>query len=146
MPLNCQSLKAQFSLKDKSLTVQDCIEHFSLYEATDLYHRTSKTNHAHVNQVLSACYNCEHKHERGQCRAYGHSCRKCGKANHFKGVCMTKRCLHLVVIPQRKITVEGDLQIKTSQVLIKLTRKKFIKLMKNQVNPKMKRCTMSTVL
>ena len=44
----------------------------------------------HVNQVLRACYNCGRKHERGQCRAYGYSCRKCGKANHYEAVCMTK--------------------------------------------------------
>ena len=77
-------------LKDKTLTVKECIEHFASYEATDLYHKTIKSNHMHVNQVLRACYNCGRKHERGQCRAYGHSCRKCGKANHYEAVCMTK--------------------------------------------------------
>ena len=52
-------------LKDKTLTVKECIEHFASYEATDLYHKTIKSNHMHVNQVLRACYNCGRKHERG---------------------------------------------------------------------------------
>ena len=35
----------------------------------------------------SNCRNCGYQHEKGKCPAYGQSCIKCGKLNHFARVC-----------------------------------------------------------
>ena len=75
------------SLKDKSFTVSDCIEHFASYEATDAYHKTI-VNPTSVSAVYRNCFNCGSKHSKGQCKAFGHVCRNCGRSHHFESVCM----------------------------------------------------------
>ena len=50
-------------LKDKSLTVRYCIEHFASYEATDAYHKTI-VNPTSVSAVYINCFNCGHKHKK----------------------------------------------------------------------------------
>ena len=69
-------------LKDKSLTVKYCIEHFASYEATDAYHKTI-VNPMSVSAVYRNCFNCGSKHSKGQCKAFGHVCRNCGRSHHF---------------------------------------------------------------
>ena len=62
-------------LKDKSLTVRDCIKHFASYEATDAYHKTI-VNPTSVSAVYRNCFTCGSKHSKGQCKEFGHVCRK----------------------------------------------------------------------
>ena len=38
-------------------------------------------------QEREFCHNCRKQHPRRKCPAYGTSCRKCGKANHWQSVC-----------------------------------------------------------
>ena len=38
-------------------------------------------------QESEFCDNCGKQHPRNKCPAYGTSCRKCGKANHWRSVC-----------------------------------------------------------
>jgi len=41
--------------------------------------------------VQSRCGNCGRVHQRGQCFAFGQTCRACGKANHFQRCCRSRR-------------------------------------------------------
>ena len=40
----------------------------------------------------NACRYCEDRHERGNCPAYGKTCSKCNKINHFAAVCLSSQC------------------------------------------------------
>lgn len=45
-------------------------------------HKQTKIN-INGNSNIIDCGRCEQQHARKQCPAYGHTCRKCGKPNHF---------------------------------------------------------------
>ena len=42
-------------------------------------------------QEREFCHNCGKQRPRGKCPAYGTSCRKCGKANHWQSVCRSSK-------------------------------------------------------
>ena len=53
-------------------------------------HKTRHTSTKHANsQSTSTCKYCGRKHEynKTKCPAFGKECRKCGKPNHFEGMC-----------------------------------------------------------
>ena len=89
--------------KSKDLSVKDCIEHFVSFEATDNYHKALNINSSAINSVnnnkrnfddkqniIKNCYCCGKSHQRRNCPAHGHTCRKCGRSNHYESVCRAK--------------------------------------------------------
>jgi len=44
----------------------------------------------HTMDIINNCHSCGSSHRRRHCPAYGKSCNKCGKSNHFAKVCRSK--------------------------------------------------------
>ena len=89
--------------KSKDFSVKNCIEHFVYFEATDNYHKALNINSSAINSVnnnkrnfddkqniIKNCYCCGKSHQRRNCPAHGHTCRKCGRSNHYESVCRAK--------------------------------------------------------
>ena len=84
--------------RDKSLTLAAAIEIARSHEATSKHMKTlagssrnfqedRSINAIRREQEREFCNNCGKQHPRNKCPAYGTSCRKCGKANHWQSVC-----------------------------------------------------------
>ena len=99
---HCQNLK--------DIKLKDVIDHFASFEATDAYHkllsannssgttvnRVQRTHHKHKPSSSSSstnsinCYSCGNNHKNGDCPAYGHICKSCGRRNHYESACRSK--------------------------------------------------------
>ncbi|PAA80925.1 hypothetical protein BOX15_Mlig029604g7 [Macrostomum lignano] len=63
------------------------------YEATLHYAQSGRpetSQHASSRRTISACRYCGKSHPEGRCPAFGKSCSKCGKKNHFSTVCKSR--------------------------------------------------------
>ena len=96
--------------KPKDIKLKDVIDHFASFEATDAYHkllsannssgttvnRVQRTHHKHKPSSSSSstnsinCYSCGNNHKNGDCPAYGHICKSCGRRNHYESACRSK--------------------------------------------------------
>ena len=96
--------------KPKDIKLKDVIDHFASFEATDAYHkllsannssgttvnRVQRTHHKHKPSSSSSstnsinCYSCGNNHKYGDCPAYGHICKSCGRRNHYESTCRSK--------------------------------------------------------
>ena len=83
--------------RDKSLTLAAAIEIARSHEATSKHMKTlagssrnfqkdRSINAIRREQERESCNNCGKQHPRNKCPAYGTSCRKCGKVNHWQSV------------------------------------------------------------
>ena len=95
---NNSDIQKSLISRDKSLTLAVAIEIARSHEATSKHMKTlaggSKSHQEdrsiyaiRKEQEREFCHNCGKQHPRGKCPAYGTSCRKCGKANHWQSVC-----------------------------------------------------------
>lgn len=102
---NSPSLRERL-LREENLTLQKCVQ---ICRATELSRENSKTiegkavEEIHVlthktpkNDKQKADITCKfcgkaHERDKRKCPAYGETCRKCGKANHFAALCKSKR-------------------------------------------------------
>ena len=55
--------------------------------------RSSQPNMGPQRQQYKQCENCGTKHEKKKCPAYGKTCFKCGKQNHYQKLCRAKQCV-----------------------------------------------------
>ena len=94
--------------KPKDIKLKDVIDHFASFEATDAYHKILSANNSsdttdvnrikkthHKNKSSSStnfinCYSCGSNHKYGDCPAYGHICKTCGRRNHLESMCRSK--------------------------------------------------------
>ena len=93
--------------KPKDIKLKDVIDHFASFEATDAYHKLLSANNSsdttdvnrikkthHKNKSSSTnfinCYSCGSNHKYGDCPAYGHICKTCGRRNHLESMCRSK--------------------------------------------------------
>ena len=94
--------------KPKDIKLKDVIDHFASFEATDAYHKLLSANNSsdttdvnrikktqHKNKSSSStnfinCYSCGGNHKYGDCPAYGHLCKTCGRRNHLESMCRSK--------------------------------------------------------
>ena len=80
--------------KSKDFNLKDCLEHFSSFEATDAFHKSlTDSQSGHVNYVKNNRMKCNcygKNHARGQCGAYGHTCKICEKNHHWESMCFSK--------------------------------------------------------
>ena len=94
--------------KPKDIKLKDVIDHFASFEATDAYHKLLSANNSsgttdvnrikkthHKNKYSSFtnfinCYSCGSNHKYGDCPAYGHICKTCGRRNHLESMCRSK--------------------------------------------------------
>ena len=94
--------------KPKDIKLKDVIDHFASFEATDAYHKHLSANNSsdttdvnrikkthHKNKSSSStnfinCYSCGSNHKYGDCPAYGHICKTCGRRNHLESMCRSK--------------------------------------------------------
>ena len=42
------------------------------------------------NDLIASCLFCGESHVRGQCKAWGKTCKRCGRSNHFSKLCKSK--------------------------------------------------------
>ena len=88
--------------RDKSLTLAATVETARSHEATSKHMKTlagrseshqedRSINAIHKEQEREFCNNCGKQHLRNKCPAYGTSCRKCSKANHWQSVCRSSK-------------------------------------------------------
>ena len=88
--------------RDKSLTLAVAIEVARSHEATSKHMKTlagGSKSHQEDRSIDAIrkeherefCHNCGKQHPRNKCPAYGTSCRKCGKANHWQSVCRSSK-------------------------------------------------------
>ena len=84
--------------RDKSLTLEAAIEIARSHEAISKHMKTlaGSSRNFQEDRIINAirreqerefCNNCGKQHPRNKCPAYGTSCQKCGKANHWQSVC-----------------------------------------------------------
>ena len=72
------------------------------FEAIDAYHkllsannssdttdvnRIKKTHHKNKSSSSTNCYSCGSNDKYGDCPAYGHICKTCGRRNHLESMC-----------------------------------------------------------
>ena len=94
--------------KPKDIKLKDVIDHFAAFEATDAYHKLLSANNSSdttdVNRIKKTnnkiksssstnfinCYSCGSNHKYGDCPAYGHICKTCGRRNHLESMCRSK--------------------------------------------------------
>ena len=94
--------------KPKDIKLKDVIDDFASFEATDAYHKLLSANNfsdttdvnrikktLHKNKSSSCtnfinCYSCGSNHKYGDCPAYGHICKTCGRRNHLESMCRSK--------------------------------------------------------
>ena len=94
---NAECQKVSHKLR-QILTLAAAIEIARSHEATSKHMKTLAGNSRNFQEDRSInairrkqerefCNNCGKQHPRNKCPAYGTSCLKCGKANHWQSVC-----------------------------------------------------------
>jgi len=99
-------------LREKDLTLQRAYDVCRSCEAAATQVKTlnteavsyvsSKTKKKHQVGTDKACKYCGNEHARGQCPAYGKTCAKCSKINHFAKVCKSTSSKSTTEKPQYK--------------------------------------------
>ena len=79
--------------RDKSLTLAVAIEiGATRQQVNSKSHEEDRSiNAIRKEQEREFCHNCGKQHPRGKCPAYGTSCQKCGKANHWQSACHSSK-------------------------------------------------------
>ena len=52
--------------------------------------KNNRRNFDDKQNIIKNCYCCGKSHQRRNCPAHGHTCRKCGRNNHYEIVCRAK--------------------------------------------------------
>ena len=75
----------------------ELIHKFSTPSLGNIHAEAGDVNIAHVDQrsrFTKPCKFCGRRHDRGRCPAYGKTCTKCSKLNHFATVCRSTKSSH----------------------------------------------------
>ena len=84
--------------KDNKLTLEEGMREARNHEASIKHMEQLKITQgvtANISSIKdtkhSSCPKCGTKHQRGKCPAFGAECHSCGKKNHWKKMCRSKR-------------------------------------------------------
>ena len=84
--------------KDKGFSLHDAITLGRTYEATASHvkqlQRMQVQDTPKVDALQQTCRNCGGHHKPRTCPAFGTTCKKCGKKNHWAKVCQSKSVIH----------------------------------------------------
>ena len=95
-----KDLQKELLSKGKTLTLKEALDEGRSHEASLMHMRqlaevqgpkTSQAKVDYVKQKDLVCRNCGGRHPRNKCPAWGATCSKCSKLNHWAKVCMSEK-------------------------------------------------------